>query len=175
MKVCDMLHSPNFLLVILHSIMLFVILSILHAVYVSTLTRKTFKDTFRTLANSARDHFQNLDNADPLALYLIQHVDWQRIIDKTSGPSETTTLQNTWLYSMTGVICGFMALIVIVIWASCCFCFPMGTLLGRALVIIAALGVVEFLFFYYIVSKYIPSNMSVLVTHVFQSISRNLE
>lgn len=161
----------------LHITILFGVLSGLFILYISRIETGVIQDELHdAISDNLSTSLNNLSDADKLNLKLaLKTVPLDQLIKLNSKPSEAVTEHNKMLFILVGAINLFLIISVVIVVGilagSCGQCVPIGKLLIENFIIFGCVGVVEFLFFYFIVLHYVPVPPSLM----FQSVINGLK
>lgn len=153
--------DPLPLNIVVHVIILFTILSLFFFLYISTIMKNAFKGEFDHLG---RELAEKLKDAPPKVKQAIATLPLEKAAVLYSVPDPVNEMNNKWLQRVPIILFAAMMLVLITSYLACDYCYDFKSLWVHNIIIFAFIAVIEFGFFYFIASKFIPVAPSVLVT-----------
>jgi len=160
-----------FLFTILSSLFIFVISKISSDVInheITNIVNDNITDYYKDLKENDKQNVKNMLNMAPLEL-LSRYYDQPEKVRETNNNNVFKTL-----YTLITVFI-LVFIIIIAISKLLCHKLPIKEILIENLIIFSGIGVVEFLFFYYIILKFIPTKPSFIVSYTIESIKKKLK
>ena len=159
----------------IHVLFLFSILSILFIKIISTLESDTINDELKNvIADSIDDNYNKLNQNQKLLINEgIKYVDFKNIIKLYDSEDVSRRLNNEGVYNSIYVaIASLIVILFIILLVSKKLCnnVPLKYILIENIIIFAGVGVVEYLFFKYIILKYIPVKPSFIIDYMIKKI-----
>jgi Na+-transporting methylmalonyl-CoA/oxaloacetate decarboxylase gamma subunit len=158
-----------------HVTILFLIISLFFVIYVSDVERNVLNSEFESNIQSNLD--QTLKKLDPEVQEKLANVinatPTEALYKYYCTPDQTTFVHNVWLFRTILLLNIFFIFIVVCLYLSARHfgkCVNMKEILIENGFIFAGVGVIEFLFFYYVALKYVPAPPSTLVNSIITSI-----
>jgi len=148
--------------------------------YVSNITSRAFNNELdHQIRTSIDTALGNLTSEEQLALRsALTVVDFDRLINFYSQPNKTVKTYNEWLFR-TVVIVNVMLMVMMVLMISTakmlCYDVRVGHLILANFLIFSAVGLVEFMFFKFVASKYIPAPPSLMTRAIIDSLQKSLK
>ena len=164
----------------LHITILFLILSLFFMLYVSKLVKSNINEELTNLIKqNFNKTFDSLNAEEQKTLKLaLKDLPFDNFINLFSTPDSTVEVYNKWLFTMIIAVNIFLFVITILLislpYIECNKCVPITHILTENLVIFAFVGLVEFLFFYFIAKNYIPAPPSLMIDTIILSIKKYL-
>ena len=165
----------------IHVVILFSILSLMFFIYISGITREHVDKEFRHIINNNMDtYLEKLVQKDkhhqiPWAKIAVESQQMEKLYTR---PSEFVKKHNSQLLRKVliaiGVMFGILVLAIVVFHYYFKKKISLLTILLENLVIFLLIGFIEFMFFKFIASKYIPLNKSDVMNTLIQRIIHNL-
>ena len=163
-----------------HATALFTFLSLFYMLYGSAVETKATNEKFAELISENLKKILEKANreTDGRLKEAMARLDpvWEILERDYRGPDPTVVTYNTWLFRMSSAVALFMFLalfgVLLVLKFSCSQC-PTGffwKIIGENVVIFAAIGAVEYMFFENVALKMIPAPPSLMVDEVVEKI-----
>ena len=177
--------KPNDELVVdifIHSIILVLILSGVFWGLIAPLEKKNFKKEINSQVENAVNQYviknkrELIKNTNPQIDEINEKLNLlMRFYD---SEDETTTMYNEWLYRVNIIIIVLMLIsfiiLLLVLKYNCKKCVPVMTIFFENIILFACIGVIEYLFFINIATKYVPVKPSYMATRMFSDIKNEL-
>ena len=165
---------------IIHVLILFTFLLMFFMFYISRLERDTFKEQIHDIIDTNLSNVLNtLNEGDKTelknALKLLPYDTLNKLYSKASTDISE---HNKWLFRIAGM--GVAVLIIAIIAIiftlkySCNQCVSWGPIILENVVIFSFVGLIEYMFFTRIISKYTPAPPSLMIKSLIDSIKENL-
>jgi hypothetical protein len=159
----------------IHVLFLFSILTILFIKIISKLESDTINDELKNVIADLIDDKYNKLNQDQKLLINegIKYIDFKNIIKLYDSEDVTRRLNNEGVYkSIYVAIASLIVILFIILLVSKKLCnnIPLKYILIENIIIFAGVGVVEYLFFKYIILKYIPVKPSFIMDYMIKKI-----
>lgn len=154
----------------LHVLILFMILTIFFQLYISREETATFEQQIGPVIDDKLGQaLASYDTTGQLKQQL-KTLPYESLKQVYGRPDKATVIYNAWLFRMMFVIIGAIfittAIVIIYSYLSCGQCVPIAQIVIENFVVFSFVGVVEFLFFTHIASKFVPVPPSFLSTRV---------
>ncbi len=170
----------------LHVILIFLFLSGFFFFYITKLETSIFN---QQIDNFINEQLKNIkinenDNQQVYGVYNLITLSLgkeapQKIVDIFKPPSDLVEENNKWLFRLTLGICIFLILLFIMVLFikiySCNYNVPLFSIIIENIVIFIFVGIVEFLFFKNIASKYVPIKPSLMINTIIDTFTSNLK
>ncbi len=165
--------------VYVHVLFLFIILSCLFMFVISKLTTQGANEAFVTLATQSIDEqFTKLNpEQQALARKALQGIDLNTLSEMFNHEEKTRKYNNEAIFESikSNIFILVLFLILIVIFAKLvCYKLPIKHILLENVIIFAGIGLVEFMFFKYIILNFIPVEPSFLVKYLLDRVKSTL-
>lgn len=162
-----------------HMVFLFTILSGLFIFAISKIISNSINDEITHLVNNnITDYYNNLNAQDKDNVNTVLKITPLELLSKYYSQDEKVReTNNKQLFKSLYMFITIFIIIFIVIYLSAkilCHPLPLKRILIENVVIFAGVGVVEFLFFYFIILKYIPTKPSFIITYILDTIKNKL-
>ncbi len=184
-KVCQKTNfkTTTFVNMIVNALILFTFLTIFYFGYASKLAESSIKDQVDNVLEdsvaSGLDKANKQSNGkvhDTILVFKPQIETLKKLVTKNEL---ATKKHNNNLLLVSKLIIGFMVILLVTVVAllyiSCEQCAPMKDLLQENIAGFVIVGLIEFVFFKYIISKYAPSLPSHLENSMLESLSNNFD
>jgi hypothetical protein len=160
----------------LHIVILFGVLSALFTLYISEIIKEHIEEQLHdVIKDNLKESLNKLpeDRKQNLKLSL-RTLPLEQLIKLNAEPSKAVSEHNKWLFILIGAINLFLMIAVVLtvglLSGVCGQCVPIGWLLAENALIFTFVGIVEFLFFKFIILKYVPAPPSLLVKSIFDGL-----
>jgi hypothetical protein len=170
---CGLKTNPIYINVILHVIILFTILSVFFCFEITKTEVNAFQGQINKFGLEITNQLQNYNN--PELKTLIQSLPLNIAQELYSKPDPYTVEHNAWIQGCTIFIWISLFILLMVGWASCCYCYNILQYFLENIVIFFFVGIIEVCFFFLIATKYQPVAPSTMVTTIFNTIRKNLQ
>jgi hypothetical protein len=166
--------------VISHVVILFFILSMFFIFYVSNITSTTFnRELDHQVTTNIDRALIGLTSEEQLALRAaLKAINFDRLIKFYSQPDKTVKAHNEWLFR-TVIIVNVILMVLTVLTISTakmlCYDVHIGHLALETFLIFLGVGVVEFMFFKFVASQYVPAPPSLMVKSIIDSLQNSLK
>jgi hypothetical protein len=165
--------------VYVHVLFLFIILSSLFMFYIADLTSKAANHELVHLAEKSIDEQYGKLTADQQeqARKMLSTVDLNTFSDLFNKEEKTRKYNNTAIFDSikSNIFMLVLFLILIVIFAKLvCYKLPIRHILLENVIIFAGIGMVEFMFFKFIILKYIPVEPSFMMKYLIERVKVTL-
>lgn len=165
---------------VVHVVILLTIVSTFFFFFVSKLSRDKFKEELEDLVNqNLSPAIQKADSAGVLKAAL-QRLDLTQITNYYQNKTdEAMKIQNRWLFRVT--VLSIMMLIftlvlsVVILKQSCGQCTPLSHILKENLILFAFVAVVEVSFFLVVARKFVPTQPSLMMKAMVDSLKANFQ
>jgi hypothetical protein len=164
---------------LLHSIILFAILSALYLIVILKLSQTLFnREIEGIIQNNLPDSLDNLDK-DKKFRSSLQALPFKKLAEKYDKPSEAIELNNKWVTIVMYMIGGGLVLLFIVsalfLYFSADHVIPLKDIILENIVVFMFVGGFELLFFIYVASNYIPVKPSLIMSTFHSSIKDTID
>lgn len=175
--------STNFYLgALFHVFILFVILTVFFILVISKTEKKIISAEFqKNIKNMIQKQFPQLNKKTKgkLCHTLGQVMPALKTLSKYySTPNQLTESHNNWLKFTSILICGVIGFMFIILYIvlrfSCGFCGTFFELVVENAFIFVGVGLIEYMFFIHIASKYIPTKPDELVKNIIGNLTKSL-
>ncbi len=170
------INSINFPVNILtHVTILFSFLTIIFIVYISKVEKSAFHNE---ISNNIQDGMQSvLNNPSINKRYLqsvLKRMPLDTLINLYNNPTEYSSNNNTMLFTQAIIVMVGLVLIIISIivvsYLSCNKCVPVWPIAKENILTFILVGIIEFLFFYFVALHYIPIKPSTITYTVIDAL-----
>lgn len=179
---------------IIHITILFVILSLFFKFYVSGIIKNSAEAELRHLIHeNVENSLTNLHKKQMAAQELMEEQTWinpvnieipnipsaitDRVIKYYDRPDKTVATNNNWLFrdmfTVTGILC-VLSLLIIMVSYLLCNKIDIKHMMLENIIIFTGIGAVEFLFFKFVATKYIPAPPSLMLTSMIDNLGQTL-
>lgn len=162
---------------VLHALILFTFLSIFYFFYITPLVKQTFKNELSNIVdNSLSDTIKNLKQNATFSVFL-KNIPLDNISANYSKEDNAVTAINNGVQNVviTINVLIWISYIVIVILLKKRHNTPILYIILENICVFILIGIIEYLFFSYIASKYIPVEPSFMINYFIQSLLNKLE
>lgn len=154
-----------------HVLFLFSILSLLFIKIISKLESNTINDELKNvIADSINDNYNRLNlNQKIIINEGVKHIDFKNLIKLYGTEDATKRLNNEGVYNSiyTAIILLIVILfIILLVSKKLCNNIPFKHILIENIIIFIGVGIIEYLFFKYIILKYIPVKPSFMMDYM---------
>jgi hypothetical protein len=160
--------------VLLHVLILFTLLSVLYATYISKVETDAFKSEIKSAIGDNLPKTLAANDKDGAFRKVLQGAPLDTLAKLYAKPERATTVYNKWLFrTMAIVVTGIVlttAIVMLFLYFSCNQCVPFWTILRDNAIVFLLIGVVEFLFFMTIARRFIPSPPSLMLRRVYDDL-----
>lgn len=177
-------YVPLAINIMVHTLILFTILSIFFMYYIADVAHETFNHEIAHNINEAIDKLFDSVSPDEKALFKqytgnVSNIKvFETLKKKYSEPDPLVELHNKWLFKtiVTSNVAYFIIVLltIILLMYQCNQCIPIKDILIENVLTFICVGIVEYLFFTRVALKFIPSKPSLIVDTFFESLKENL-
>jgi len=165
------LDKTNYILnIVMHSSILFIILSVLFHTVISEASAGAVNSTVSSLSDANLGPYIREATQDPSFKSYLESVDWNTLKKKYNSPTIATQTNNAWLYKYVTLLDAFLVIIIVcsivVVYMSCSKCLSIKSIFVENLLSFIFIGVIEFLFFESIIINYAPVLPSEIATNI---------
>jgi hypothetical protein len=165
----------------IHIFILFCFVSSFFMIYISHLSQHSFENKIDELIEKGiYNGISKLpqENKEKLKVFL-QGVPLDRLIKVYSKKSKIVEVNNDWLFMFIIFInlslLGILTASTSILYVSCNQCVPIKDILIKNSVIFAIIGFVQFMFFKFVATKYIPVKPSIMITSTLESLKKHID
>lgn len=160
---------------LLHFLILFSVLCILFLLVVSKLEKQEFNEKINDILNTklkpAIQGYIDNPNIPEETKTAFNNIDWKRLETFYSKPSKEVTTNNDWIIAMMVLINIFFLIILIIIGSlSSLEITNIWYIIIENIIIFSVVGAFEYLFFRYVVTKYVPVKPSTFERTIFEKL-----
>lgn len=165
--------------VLVHVIFLFTVLSVLFVFVITKISTKTINEELSGLIEKSME--SNIKISDEIKQNISEHFGGnviRKIAKMYDGEDKTRKYNNKLVISSittTIITLGFVLLFAILTTKYLCYKIPLKHILIENVIIFSCIAVVEFIFFKYIILKYIPVKPSYIQQQLLESIDNKLQ
>jgi hypothetical protein len=165
---------------VLHILILLVIVSTFYFVFVEKLSKEKFQDELEDLINTNLG--PALVNADKDGAFklALQNINIDHIVNYYQNKTDKAmTIQNRWLKRVVVMAIVFLIVTIIltiyILKISCHQCAPFSHILKENILLFMFVGVVEVTFFMTIARKFVPTEPSLMMRSIVDSLKNNFK
>jgi hypothetical protein len=163
----------------LHVLLLFTILSFLFIKIISKLETNTINNELsNVISDSIKDNYKNLNVTQKILINdSIKHIDFKNLIELYDREDTARRLNNDGIYKsiyITITLLVILLIIILLIARKLCNNVPIKHIFTENIIIFIGVGIVEFLFFKYIILKYSPVKPSYMMEYMIKKIQSTL-
>jgi len=163
-----------------HMVFLFTILSLLFIFVISKMSEKALNNEVIDMLNEniLNQYSYGLDEAEKLGVKtVLKGLPLETLSKYYSGEQQARKLNNDKVFEMIYMCVIIFIIIVILVVVVCkllCFDIPIKRILVENIIIFSGIGLVEFLFFYFIILNYIPIEPSYIIEYMLSEVKKKL-
>ena len=165
--------------IFVHILFLFSILTLIFTQIVTKLSSEHINHELSELINHSIDG--QVDKMNPIEKNLVLAKLKENGLDKLSRiydqEDKTRKYNNSFVFSSlknTIILLITTLIIIIVVTRLLCYKLPMKHIIIENIIIFTGIGIIEYMFFTYIILKYIPVEPSFITKHLLQTVKKNL-
>lgn len=163
-----------------HVFILFCFLSVFFVFYIANIVKHSFeKELEHNIKGNIDAQFNKLDPALQNQVgFVVDKLPLSDLKKKYDKPSAELEMNNKWLFRVVLILniamFSIIGISVFILTKLCNQCIPMKEILIENAIIFSMVGVIEFMFFKYVILKYIPVVPSTMVTTFVESMKKRL-
>lgn len=159
---------------------LFCFLSLFFIFYVSKLSKNAIENEIDEIIEFGivKGVDKLSDNGKRDLKTVLQKIPFDNFINAYSKEDDVVKNNNNWLIKVTIIVNVFLIILIIasstLLYSSCNQCVPVKEILSEKFFIFGLIGIIQILFFKYVISKYIPIKPSTFFVSLVESMKKHI-